>query len=36
MLVAAFTGREKLLELYQKAIAEKMRFYSFGDGMLVL
>ena len=36
MLVAAFTGREKLLELYQKAIAEKMRFYSFGDGMLVV
>jgi len=36
MLVAAFTGREKLMELYGKAIAEKMRFYSFGDGMLVL
>ncbi len=36
MLVAAFTGREKLLELYQKAIGERMRFFSFGDGMLIL
>lgn len=36
MLIAAFTGREKLMELYQKAVAEKMRFYSFGDGMLVV
>jgi S-adenosylmethionine:tRNA ribosyltransferase-isomerase len=36
MLVAAFTGREKLMELYKKATEERMRFYSFGDGMLVL
>ena len=36
MLVSAFTGREKLLELYRKAIAERMRLFSFGDGMLVL
>ena len=36
MLVAAFTGREKLMELYQKAVDEKMRFYSFGDGMLIV
>ena len=36
MLVSAFTGREKLLELYKKAIEEKFRLFSFGDGMLIL
>lgn len=36
MLVSAFTGREKLLELYQKAIDERMRLFSFGDGMLIV
>jgi S-adenosylmethionine:tRNA ribosyltransferase-isomerase len=35
MLVASFLGsREKLLNLYQEAIAQDYRFYSFGDGML--
>lgn len=36
MLVSAFTGREKLLELYDQAIKERMRFFSFGDGMMVV
>lgn len=36
MLVAALIGKEKLLELYQQAINRKMRFFSFGDGMLIL
>ncbi len=36
MLVASLVGREKLLEIYQRAIDEKMRFYSFGDGMLII
>jgi S-adenosylmethionine:tRNA ribosyltransferase-isomerase len=36
MLVSAFTGREKILELYQKAIEDEYRFYSFGDAMLIL
>ncbi len=36
MLVSAFTGREKLLEIYRQAIAEQMRLFSFGDGMLVI
>ncbi len=36
MLVSALIGREKLLELYQTAIAEKYRFYSFGDAMLLI
>ena len=36
MLVSALIGRERLLELYGVAIAQKYRFYSFGDGMLIL
>ncbi|MDD5055267.1 MAG: tRNA preQ1(34) S-adenosylmethionine ribosyltransferase-isomerase QueA [Candidatus Peribacteraceae bacterium] len=36
MLVSAFTGREKLFELYDRAIKERMRFFSFGDGMMVI
>jgi S-adenosylmethionine:tRNA ribosyltransferase-isomerase len=36
MLVSALIGRERLLALYQTAIAKQYRFYSFGDGMLIL
>ncbi len=36
MLVSAFTGREKLLKLYDQAIKEQMRFFSFGDGMMIV
>ncbi len=36
MLVSALIGRERLLSLYQVAIAENYRFYSFGDAMLIL
>jgi S-adenosylmethionine:tRNA ribosyltransferase-isomerase len=36
MLVAAFAGREQVLEAYERAIKEKYRFYSFGDAMLIL
>jgi S-adenosylmethionine:tRNA ribosyltransferase-isomerase len=36
MLVSAFAGREKTLELYEEAIAEGYRFYSYGDAMLIL
>ena len=35
MLVASLVGRAKLLELYRLAIARRLRFFSFGDGMLV-
>ena len=31
MLVSAFVGREKTLELYNTAVEEKYRFFSFGD-----
>lgn len=36
MLVSALCGREKILELYNAAVNEKYRFFSFGDAMLVL
>ena len=36
MLVSAFAGKELIDEAYRKAIAEKYRFYSFGDAMLIL
>ena len=36
MLVSAFVGREKTLELYAEAIREAYRFFSYGDGMLVV
>jgi S-adenosylmethionine:tRNA ribosyltransferase-isomerase len=36
LLTAAFAGRERLLSAYQEAIEQGYRFYSFGDGMLVL
>jgi S-adenosylmethionine:tRNA ribosyltransferase-isomerase len=35
-LVMAFVGVEETRELYRAAIAERYRFYSFGDAMLVL
>ena len=36
MMVAAFAGRERILEAYEVAKAEGYRFYSFGDAMLIL
>jgi S-adenosylmethionine:tRNA ribosyltransferase-isomerase len=36
MLVSALIGRERLLKIYQEAIAAQYRFYSFGDAMLIL
>jgi S-adenosylmethionine:tRNA ribosyltransferase-isomerase len=35
-LVMAFAGVEKTRGLYQLAIEERYRFYSFGDAMLLL
>ncbi len=31
MLVSAFIGREKTLEIYREAVEKKYRFFSFGD-----
>jgi S-adenosylmethionine:tRNA ribosyltransferase-isomerase len=36
MLIASFVGLEKTLELYDIAVKEKYRFYSYGDGMLII
>jgi S-adenosylmethionine:tRNA ribosyltransferase-isomerase len=36
MLVSAFIGREKCLELYHEAIKREYRFFSYGDAMLIL
>jgi S-adenosylmethionine:tRNA ribosyltransferase-isomerase len=35
MLVAAFAGREFVLEAYREAVAAKYRFFSYGDCMLI-
>lgn len=36
MLVSAFAGRELMLEAYRHAVAERYRFFSYGDAMLIL
>jgi S-adenosylmethionine:tRNA ribosyltransferase-isomerase len=36
MLVAAMTGREKILSIYKTAVEEKYRFFSFGDAMFII
>jgi len=36
MLVCAFAGREFVLRAYAHAVAERYRFYSYGDCMLVV
>ena len=36
MLVGAFTGMEPMWEIYNHAIKNEYRFYSFGDAMLIL
>jgi S-adenosylmethionine:tRNA ribosyltransferase-isomerase len=35
MLVAAFTGFERMQELYRHAIEQRYRFFSYGDSMLL-
>lgn len=36
MLVSAFVGKEKALEIYNLAVKMEYRFFSFGDAMLIL
>jgi S-adenosylmethionine:tRNA ribosyltransferase-isomerase len=35
MLVSAFAGRENVLDAYNQAVAERYRFFSFGDAMYI-
>jgi S-adenosylmethionine:tRNA ribosyltransferase-isomerase len=35
MLVSAFAGREEMLRCYSEAVAEKYRFFSYGDAMFI-
>ena len=35
MLVSAFAGHERVRALYRHAIAERYRFFSYGDAMLL-
>ena len=36
MLVSAFAGRENVLNAYRQAVAERYRFFSFGDAMCIM
>lgn len=36
MLISAFAGRERVLDMYQTAVANEYRFFSFGDSTLFL
>ena len=36
MLVAAFAGRDLVLDAYREAVSQRYRFYSYGDAMAVL
>lgn len=36
MLVSALIGRERVMDIYRHAIAEKYRFYSYGDSSLLI
>lgn len=36
MLVSAFADRESIMKVYETAVKEKYRFFSFGDAMLLI
>jgi S-adenosylmethionine:tRNA ribosyltransferase-isomerase len=36
MLVSALAGRERVLDAYRAAVEAKLRFFSFGDAMLIV
>ena len=36
LLVSAFAGRDFILRAYAEAVAQRYRFFSYGDAMLIL
>ncbi len=36
MMVSAFAGQERMLDVYAEAIRERYRFFSYGDAMLIV
>jgi S-adenosylmethionine:tRNA ribosyltransferase-isomerase len=36
MMIAAFAGKDFVMEAYQQAVKEEYKFYSYGDAMLIL
>ncbi len=36
IMIAAFLGYERTMEIYKEAIKEKYRFYTYGDAMLII
>jgi S-adenosylmethionine:tRNA ribosyltransferase-isomerase len=35
MLVSAFAGYDRMMTLYRHAVAQRYRFFSYGDAMLL-
>ncbi|NAW49904.1 S-adenosylmethionine:tRNA ribosyltransferase-isomerase, partial [Elizabethkingia argentiflava] len=36
MMIAAFAGRDFVMQAYEEAIKHEYKFYSYGDAMLIL